>query len=73
MLADVNEKYRSHVVRENGKSVLYFKVIRAIYGCIESALQWYELFSETPLGFTLNDYDKCIANRMVKGKQMTIS
>ena len=75
MLADVNEKYRSHVVRENGKSVLYVKVIRAIYGCIESALQWYKLFSETlvGLGFTLNDYDKCIANRMVKGKQMTIS
>ena len=27
MLADVNEKYRSHVVQENGKSVLYVKVI----------------------------------------------
>ena len=25
------------------------------------------------LRFTLNDYDKCIANRMVKGKQMTIA
>ena len=75
MLADVNEKYRSHVVRENGKSVLYVKVIRAIYGCIESALQWYKLFSETlkDLGFVLNPYDKCIANRMVEGKQMTIA
>ena len=75
MLANVNDKYRSHVVREDGKSVLYVKVIRAIYGCIESALQWYKLFSETlvGLGFTLNDYDKCIANKMVNGKQMTIS
>ncbi len=47
MSADVNEKYRSHVVRENGKSILYVTVIRAIYGCIESALQWYKLFSGT--------------------------
>jgi len=75
MLADVNEKYRSHVVRENGKSVLYIKVIRAIYGCIESALQWYKLFTEVlvGLGFTLNDYDKCVANKMVNGKQLTIA
>ena len=77
MLADVNEKYRSHVVRENRKSVLYVKVIRAIYRCIESALQWYKLFTEVlvGLGFTLNDYmyDKCVANKMVNGKQLTIA
>ena len=47
MLADVNEKYRKHLIKEGGKTVLYVKVIRAIYGCIESALQWYKLFSET--------------------------
>ena len=75
MLADVNEKYRKHLVKEGGKTVLYVKVIRAIYGCIESALQWYKLFSETlqQEGFTLNSYDKCIANKMVNGKQMTIA
>ena len=32
MLADVNEKYREHLVKEDGKTVLYVKVIRAIYG-----------------------------------------
>ena len=39
------------------------------------ALQWYKLFSNTlqKLGFTLNPYDKCIANKMINGKQMTIS
>jgi len=51
------------------------KVIRAIYGCIESALQWYKLFSDTlqKLGFTLNPYDKCIANKMINDKQLIIS
>ena len=75
MLVDVNDKYREHLVRENGKTVLYVKVIRAIYGCIESALQWYKLFSETlsDLGFKLNPYDKCVANKIVDGSQMTIS
>ena len=75
MLADVNEKYREHLVKEDGKTVLYVKLIRAIYGCIESALQWYKLFSETlqQEGFTLNPYDKCIANKVINGKQMTIA
>jgi len=51
------------------------KVIRAIYGCIEAALQWYKKFTGTlkDEGFELNPYDKCIANKMINGKQMTIS
>ena len=55
--------------------MIYVKVIRAIYECIESALQWYKLFTETLVGqgFVLNPYDKCIANKIVNGKQMTIS
>ena len=75
MLADVNEDYRKQMIYENGKRVLCVKVIRAIYECIESALQWYKLFTETlsGLGFMLNPYDKCIANKDVNGKQMTIS
>jgi len=33
-----------------------------------------KLFSNTlqKLGFTLNPYDKCIANKMINSKQMTI-
>ena len=52
------------------------KVIRAIYGCIEAALQWYILFSGTleKMGYKLNPYDKCITNRMDKnGRQCTIA
>ncbi len=37
-------------------------------------LLWYNLFSSilVQMGFTLNPYDKCIANKMVNGKHMTI-
>ena len=75
ILADVNEEYRSHLVTEYGKTAFYVTVIRAIYGCIESTLQWYKLFSDTlqKLGFTLNPYDKCVANKMINGKQITKS
>ena len=54
--------------------MLYLKVARAIYGCIESALAWYNMFTEIlmDMGFTLNPYDKCVANKMINGKQCTI-
>ena len=75
MLGEVNDEYNKHITYENGKKVLYVKVIRAIYGCIESALQWYKLFTTTlkDMGFTINPYDKCIANKLVNGSQLTIA
>mgnify|MGYP000939170828 CR=1 FL=1 len=74
MLAEVNDEYSEQIVFEDGKKVLYVKVVRAIYGCIESALQWYKLFKSTleTMGFELNPYDKCIANKNINGKQLTI-
>ena len=75
MLGEINDEYRKHIRRENGKTVLYVKVIRAIYGCIESALQWYKLFTTTleNMGFKINPYDKCVANKWVNGKQLSIA
>ena len=75
MMCEVNPGYRKHLRQENGKTVLYMKVIRAIYGCIESALQWYKMFTEKlqKEGFKLNPYDKCIANKVINNKQCTIA
>ena len=74
-MCSVNPAHEKNVRYENGKKVLYMKIIRALYGCIESALAWYNLFTETlqGLGFTLNPYDKCVANKDVNGQQLTIS
>ena len=73
-MCKANNKYAQYVTYERGKKVLYLKLLRALYGCIESALLWYELFSSKlkTLGFTLNPYDKCIANKIVDGKQCTV-
>ncbi len=42
ILGEINENYIQHIQYEKGKKVLYVKVIRAIYGCIVSALHWYK-------------------------------
>ena len=78
IMCQVNPKYLPYVRIElkNGKKVkvLYLKVLRALYGALESALLWYELYSGVleKMGFVLNPYDKCIANKIIDGKQCTI-
>ena len=47
ILCDINSKYMQHMRIINGKKVLYVKVLRAIYGCIESTMLWYNLYSNT--------------------------
>jgi hypothetical protein len=49
--------------------------VKAIYGCVKSALLWYNLFKNTleKMGFVINPYDPCIANCMIEGTQCTIA
>ena len=53
---------------------MHLEILGALYGCIESALRWYELYSETlsKEGSTINPYDKCVANKVINGEQCTI-
>ena len=68
------EIYRSYIVTERGKKVLYVKLKKALYGLLKSALLFYEKLSQDLIenGFTLNPYDPCVANKMVNGEQMTV-
>ena len=43
IMCNINPEYKSHVRYEGKTKVLYLKVLRAIYGCLESALLWYNL------------------------------
>ena len=47
IMCEVNPENEKNVIYENGKKVLYMEVLQGIYGCIGSALRWYELFTET--------------------------
>ena len=59
---------------EKGCKVLYVQVLRAIYGMLTASLLWYMKFKKDleGIGFKFNDYDPCIANCMVNGKQHTV-
>ena len=79
IMCDVNPEYKNHIIYETTKKgkklkCLYVKVLCALYGCIESVFLWYELYSSTlcKMGFKINKYDKCVANKVINGKQCTI-
>jgi hypothetical protein len=69
------ERYAPFVhTNPSGKKVLYVELLKALYGCIKSALLWYKLFTSTlmKMGFKLNPYDPCVANKTINGHQCTI-
>ena len=74
IMCTVNEDFKRHILYENGVKVLYLRVLRAIYGCIRSALLWYNLYSETLVkeGYKINPYDRCVANKLINGRQCTL-
>jgi len=67
-------RYRDYVTIEENKKILYVKMLKALYGMLKSSLLYYKKFRKDieEIGFEVNPYDPCVANRMVNGKQHTI-
>ena len=74
ILCKVNPDFEKYVIIENGKRVLYLQLLKALYGCVKAALIWYTLFVTVlkGMGFVLNPYDKCVANKDIEGSQCTV-
>ena len=74
LFVELDPSLAEFVTYENGVKVLYVQLDKALYGCVQSALLWYELYSSTliDMGFEINPYDMCVANSMIDGKQCTI-
>jgi len=67
--------YRKYITTNTkGKPVLYVQLEKAVYGMMKSALLFYrKLVADlTSLGFEINPYDPCVANKIVNGKQLTV-
>ena len=47
IMCKIDKTYEKYVTIENGKKVLYVQLLKALYGCVKSALLWYILFSTT--------------------------
>ena len=75
MLLELDPTYESYVVYERGQKILYVHILRAIYGMLMSGLLYYKKFKKAieERGYVLNAYDPCVANKMINGKQHTIS
>jgi hypothetical protein len=75
LMVKTNPKlYQQYVILEKGRSVLYLQLQKALYGMMKSALLFYrKLVSELQeMGFEINPYNPCVANKTVNGTQMTI-
>jgi hypothetical protein len=53
----------------------YVKLQKALYGCLRSALLFYEKMVRdlTSQGFEINQYEPCVANKLVNGEQFTLT
>jgi hypothetical protein len=67
--------YRKYItVDEKNQPVLYVKLQKALYGCLQSAPLFYLKFvgDIESQGFTLHPYKPCVANKVINGKQFTV-
>jgi hypothetical protein len=67
--------YDDYVIYEGKHKVLYVKMLRALYGMLISSVLYYKKFRNDieSIGFEVNPYDICVANRMIDGKQHTVT
>ena len=74
IMCNVDKKYEDYIVNEKGKPTLYLQLSKALYGCMQLALLWYQTFKGCleNIGFKLNLNDPCVANMEIKGKQCTV-
>ena len=75
MVATAPEIYRKYVtVNMKGELVIYVEALNALYGITKAALLFYIKFVENlkSIGFQLNPYDPCVANKIVDGPQLTV-
>jgi hypothetical protein len=72
MAPDVYKSYAT--TGKKGVKQLLVQCQNALYGTMVPSLLYYCKFNKslTEIGFELNPYDPCVANKMIKGKQMTI-
>ena len=67
--------YQNHVIERNGEKVLYVRMLKALYGMLTASLLYYKKFKKDieEIGFQLNPYEPCVANRTIGNKQHTIT
>ena len=67
--------YEPYLTYEKGQPVIYVEMLKALYGTLRAARLFWEKLSSVlkSWGFEINPYDSCVANKTVKGKQLTVT
>jgi Reverse transcriptase (RNA-dependent DNA polymerase) len=67
-------KYKDFLFEENGKKIVYVQLKKALYGTLQAALLFWQDLSSKLLDweFELNQYNNCVANKIIDGKQCTV-
>jgi hypothetical protein len=74
LLIEIDASYAEFVTLEKGKRVIYVQLVKALYGTLKAAMLFWKKLTGVleSWGFVVNPYDRCVANKMVNGKQCTI-
>jgi len=75
MLVQIDpDLYAPFVTMERGQKVMYVHILKAIYGMLMSGLLFYKKFRKSieEIGYEVNPYDPCVANKIIDGKQHTL-
>ena len=76
MLVDIDPgTYKPFVCYEGKHKILYCNVLRATYGMLISALMFYNKWKKdlVSIGYEINPYDPCVANKIINGNQHTVT
>ncbi|KAG7364548.1 reverse transcriptase RNA-dependent DNA polymerase [Nitzschia inconspicua] len=75
ILCEIDPTYTKYLIKVKGQKVLYVHLIKALYGMLVSAMLFCKKLKQDLIeyGFEINPYDPCVANKMVNGKQLTVT
>ena len=76
MVKTAPQIYRKYIaMTKDNKPVLYIRLQKALYGCLKSALLFYQKLwgGMEKHGFILNRYDQCVANKIIDNNRLTIT
>jgi hypothetical protein len=74
VMIELDPSYAAYVVNTPSGPKIYVRLVKALYGCVQSARLFYEHLSKTLMdyGFRPNPYDPCVFNKMYGEYQCTV-
>jgi len=62
-------------LNQHGEKTMYVTLKKALYGCLQSVMLFWRKLSSVliKMGFKINLYNRCVANKDINGHQCTIT